>query len=100
MRKHSVTNRMVSTFAIILSSKTLGFCKMLIVLRLENPEGVMTFRTKEEEPRLQPRWLYYQDFGLAYPVEVTSHATRPGGFRPGLPFHMTHRFRRNHAAVE
>jgi hypothetical protein len=44
---------MVGTFPIIFFSKTLGFRKMLIVLRLEHPEGVMTFRTNEEEPRLQ-----------------------------------------------
>jgi len=44
---------MVGTFAIIFSPETLGFRKMLIVLRLEHPKAVMTFGTKEEEPRLQ-----------------------------------------------
>jgi hypothetical protein len=35
MLKHSVANRMLGTFAIIFSSKTLGFRKILIVVPLE-----------------------------------------------------------------
>ena len=49
MLKHSVTSRMVGAFAIIFSSKTLGFHKMLIVVHLENPEAVITVRRKEEK---------------------------------------------------
>ena len=49
MLKHSVTDRMVGTFAIILFRKHWVFRKMLIVLRLENQEGVMTVSKEEEK---------------------------------------------------
>jgi hypothetical protein len=39
MLKHSVTNRMVGTFATIFSSKTLGFRTMLIISSARKPGG-------------------------------------------------------------
>jgi len=54
MLKHSVTNRMVGTFAIIFSSKTLGFRAIVVLLPLENLLGVMTFSRKAKNCFPQP----------------------------------------------
>ena len=61
MIKHSVTSRMVGAFSIIFLSKTLGFCTMLIVLFVKNPEGVITVRKKRK--KRSPQLIERKGFG-------------------------------------
>jgi len=49
MLKHSITNRMVGRLHLFFFVQNIGFCTMLIVTLLENPEGVITVRREEKK---------------------------------------------------